>query len=166
MLSLKAALSNPILLCPCARTPGLTRRLTKRGERMSSLKGAPWFERVRASKLSTRAIYLFSLAFVLPWCVDAWLTSSDRSVEVSRIERNLARLASAYDEHAATLVNRGMAQEALDADLAEFSHALNSGVQFSLRKTEPGSGDSIARTYVEKDGMISAEVGRPAAGIA
>jgi signal transduction histidine kinase len=126
-----------------------------------------WFDRVRESKLSTRAIYFFALVFVVPWCVDAWLTSSDRSVEVNRIERNLARLASVYAEHAEALASLGVAQERLDTELAKFSAALNTpGVKFSLRKIEPGSGGPLAQTYVERGGMISAEVGRPTAGIA
>ncbi len=130
---------------------------------------AGWFARLRNSNLSTRAIYLFALAVVLPWCVDTWLTSYDRSVEINRIDRNLARLASAYGEHAVALAGQRVTGEALDIELAKFSAALHSGVKFSLRNIEPRAGspgEPAPQTYVERDGMISVEVGRPSAGIA
>jgi signal transduction histidine kinase len=124
-----------------------------------------WFARVRASKLSTRAIYLFAFALVLPWCAYAWLTLADRSIEVSRIERNLATFALAYGEHAATLERLGLSPEIVDAELAKFGAALNMPrVKFSLRRIEPG-GEIDARSYAEKNGMLSVEVRSPAAGV-
>src|SRR6266436_4217555 len=68
-----------------------------------------WLAGARRSKLSTRVTVLFVGAFILPWCVYAWLTVTDRADQVKRTEHNLAPLAAAYAEHAATLMRLGIA---------------------------------------------------------
>ena len=67
-----------------------------------------WFAKARNSKLSTRVAVLFVGAFILPWCVYAWLTITERSEQVTRTEHSLAALAAAYGEHATTLMRLGI----------------------------------------------------------
>ena len=43
-----------------------------------------WLAKARNSKLSTRVTVLFVGAFILPWCVYAWLTITERSEQVSQ----------------------------------------------------------------------------------
>jgi len=125
-----------------------------------------WFARVRESKLSTRAMVLFSAALVLPWFGYAWLTTSERSREVEHTERNLAALASAYAEHAATLERLGViappgAEFPNGAELIAFEHALDApGVKFSLSRAAPvQSGITLRPTGRAKE-TVSAEIGR------
>ncbi len=148
---------------------------------MPAFDAGNWFLRMRESKLSTRAILLFSAALVLPWCAYAWLTSSDRSEQLARTEHNLAALASAYGEHAATLMRLNIAvpiDEAVslpsrgsivrgEAELTQFRVALNApGVKLSLRRmNEPGIAQDAAE-FGQTEESISAQVDRPAAGIA
>jgi len=149
---------------------------------------ASWFARVRDSKLSTRAAYLFAGAFLVPWCAYAYLTTSERAEAVARTERTLAALASAYGEHAATLMRAGIpvpegeARPAANlsgstmrgvAEMADFRAALDRPeVNFSLRRIgkeappPPAIGETPATKRAERDGMILAEVDRPAGGIA
>src|SRR6185312_9988749 len=65
--------------------------------------------RARASKLSTRVTVLFVGAFILPWCAYGWLTATERAEQIVRAEHNLAALATAYGEHATTLMRLGIA---------------------------------------------------------
>ena len=137
---------------------------------MAAFDTRTWLERVRRSKLSTRVTALFVAAFVLPWCAFAWLTISERAAQVERTEANLATLAAAYGQHAATLTRsgiRGMAGEALsqpalplwttqvETELAAFRYALNvPGVTYSLRRPGAPAWAGV------RNGMIVAEVDR------
>jgi signal transduction histidine kinase len=145
-----------------------------------------WLEKARSSKLSTRVTVLFVGAFILPWCLYAWLTVTERSEQVARIEHNLASLAAAYGEHATMLMRLGIEvptggaiskrglpnpMERGEAELIAFRSALNApGVDFSLRRiaTRSGaqSGADIGPRFDDRDGAITTEVVRPAAGIA
>ena len=146
-----------------------------------------WFARARKSKVSTCLIALFTAAFILPWFAFALLSSTDRSEHVTRVEQNLAALAAAYGEHATTLMRLGIPvpngesnvnSERGDAELAAFGSALNvTGVQFALRKTAnlsapleatsgPDATPDLAPIFHNENAVISAEVDRPAAGIA
>jgi signal transduction histidine kinase len=149
-----------------------------------------WLEKTRDSKLSTRVTVLFAGAFILPWCLYAWLTVTERSEQVARIEHNLASLAAAYAEHATMLMRLGIevpTDEAVskpdssdpmelgDAELTAFRSALNaSGVDFSLHRIAAHNGArsgtdiglDLAPRFDDRDGAISTEVVRRAAGIA
>ena len=152
-----------------------------------------WLAKARNSKLSTRVTALFVGAFILPWCVYAWLTVTEHSEQVSRAEHSLAALAAAYGEHATTLIRlgidvpigEGVAKSSLpnstepgEAELTAFRDALNTpGVNFSLRRIEkqsaslsgvsgPDAAPDLTPTFDDGNDVISAEVDRPAAGIA
>ena len=152
-----------------------------------------WFARARKSKLSTRVTVVFVAALILPWCAYAWLTITERSEQVARVEQNLAALAAAYGEHATTLMRLGIpipiegsvaqpappdAAKRGEAELTAFRGALNvPGVGFSLRKigepspalngaSGPDAAPDLAPIFGDRNGTITAEVDRPAAGIA
>src|SRR5882672_1529 len=103
-----------------------------------------WLAGARKSKLSTRVTALFVGAFILPWCVYAWLTVTDRAEQVKRTEHNLGPLAASYGEHAAALMRLGIAvpidgdfsnnsTERGAAEMTAFRVALNAeGINFSL----------------------------------
>jgi signal transduction histidine kinase len=149
--------------------------------------------KARNSKLSTRVAVLFVGAFILPWCVYAWLTVTERSEQVSRTEHSLAGLAAVYGEHATTLARLGIEVPAGEAvsksgfpnsteqgktELAAFRSALNApGVNFSLRRigkpsaalgnvSGPDPTPDLTPTFDDGNGAITAEVVRPAAAIA
>jgi len=147
--------------------------------------------RARASKLSTRVTVLFVGAFILPWCAYGWLTATERAEQIVRAEHNLAALATAYGEHATTLMRLGIAvpmdngasgpaasTERGRAEMAAFRGALNApGVNFSLRRTagpgsrlggasSPDAAPDATPTFNDTADTITAEVDRPAAGIA
>src|SRR4051794_37084046 len=63
-----------------------------------------WIAWVHSSKLSAWAGVLFAVTIVFPWCVFAWLTLADRAAKTERVEHNLEALATAYADHAATLM--------------------------------------------------------------
>jgi signal transduction histidine kinase len=99
---------------------------------MASFDIRDWIGSVRRSKLSTRLTILFVTAIVLPWCAFAWLTISARTDQLERTEQNLAALAAAYGQHAATL-KRLYAQGDVDRELQAFREALNvPNVNFEL----------------------------------
>jgi signal transduction histidine kinase len=112
---------------------------------MASFDMREWLTRVRRSKLSTRLTVLFAAAIVLPWCAFWWLTISERAAHLEQTERNLAALAAAYGQHAATLMQL-YAQDEAEAELATFREALNvPNVTFFLHKPDaaPAAGDLI-----------------------
>ena len=150
-----------------------------------------WLAGARKSKLSTRVAVLFVAAFILPWCVYAWLTLTERAQQVQRTEHDLAPLAAAYGEHARTLTRLGIAvpmdetdsksglsnsTERGEAELTAFRSAMNApGVNFSLHRTakpsptfsmsDPQAAPDLATVFRDRNGVITAEVDR-AAGFA
>ena len=137
-----------------------------------------WLARVRKSKLSTRVAVLFGAAFVLPWCAYAWITITERAAQVDNTQRYLAALASAYAQHATTVMRYSdrpraggpVAAAPVEDDLAAFRAGLNvANVSFSVRtisERQTGSEASGLETaFHDRDGMIAAEVNRPAEGI-
>jgi signal transduction histidine kinase len=152
--------------------------------------------RARKSKLSTRVAVLFAGAFILPWGAYGWLTITERAEQIDRAEHNLAALATAYGEHATTLMRLGIAVPIDRADsgfpaaqnlpesaargkqeVTAFRGALNApGVSFSLHSIaganllDGGNGPDAAPdatpTFNDTGDTITAEVDRPAAGIA
>src|SRR5205823_3645762 len=139
-----------------------------------------WLARVYGSKLSTRVITLFVAAIVLPWCAFAWLAITERAEQLTRTEHDLAALAAAYGEHATTLMRLGIAvptggsvASATDRgrqELTAFRGALNApGVNFSLRRIgepSPDAAPDLTPAFDDANGAVTAEVDRPAAGIA
>jgi signal transduction histidine kinase/CheY-like chemotaxis protein/HPt (histidine-containing phosphotransfer) domain-containing protein len=125
---------------------------------------------------------VFSLAFVIAglWAVWTWAIVSERAEYVSKTESNLAALASAYGEYAATLARLGVTDpnDARGAEvMAAFRSVLNvPGVRFELHNIEkptpapgalaPDSQPDLDPEYTDDGETISAEVGRPQAGIA
>jgi signal transduction histidine kinase len=152
--------------------------------------------RARKSKLSTRVALLFAGAFLLPWCAFGWLMMTERAEQIGRAEHNLAALAAAYGEHATTLMRLGIAMPIDRAgsgfpaaqnlpesaargsqEVSAFRGALNApGVSFSLRSIAssnlPGGGSGpdatpdATPTFNNTGETITAEVDRPAAGVA
>ena len=103
-----------------------------------------WLTSVWRSKLSTRLTVLFVAAIVLPWCAFAWLTISERAAQVERTERNLVVLATAYGQHAATL-KQDYVQDEAEGELATFREALNvPSITFSLHGLGATAGASDA----------------------
>jgi signal transduction histidine kinase len=138
-----------------------------------------WIASVRSLKLSAWVGALFAAALVLPWGAFAWLTLTERTEQTHRVEQNLAPLASAYGEHAATLIrlsgNASQDADQFEKELAAFRSALNApGVKFSLRRIAkddavangPGALTALAPAFDEGSDNITAEVTRPGAGIA
>jgi signal transduction histidine kinase len=139
-----------------------------------------WLAGARKSKLSTRVTFLFVCAFILPWCVYAWLTTTEHAEQVQRTEHNLAHLAAAYEEHAAALMRLGIAVPIDGADsnnstgrgaaeLTTFRGALNApGVSFSLHRTANNAAEAanLTPTFGNRNGVITADVDRPTAGFA
>jgi signal transduction histidine kinase len=140
-----------------------------------------WLARARKSKLSTRVTVLFIGAFILPWGIYAWLTVTGRAEQMQRTEHNLAALAAAYGEHAAALMRLGIAvpideaasnssTERGEAEMTAFRVALNAdGIKFSLHgpgktRLAPRGPDAVARSFDNRNGVITAQVNRPAAG--
>src|SRR5258708_20031388 len=142
-----------------------------------------WLARARRSKLSTRVTVLFIGAFFLPWGVYAWLTVTGRAEQMLGTEHNLAALAAAYGEHAAALMRLGVAvpidgdfsnnsTERGAAEMTAFRSALNAdGIKCSLHG--PGKTslalhgpDAAAPSFDNRNGVITAQVNRPAAGFA
>jgi signal transduction histidine kinase len=135
---------------------------------MTGIKGGfgmrKWLARVRESKLSTRVAILFVAAFIVPWCAYAWLTATERAAQVENTERYLAALASAYAQHATTLMRHAPAigMQQLEDELALFRENLGvRNVTFSLRSIP----ESTQLSPVDGNGMIVAEVARPTSGI-
>jgi signal transduction histidine kinase len=121
-------------------------------------------------------IVLFAGAVILPWCALAWLTTTERSEEVAKAQYNLAALAAAYTEHAATLMESGTGtanagrpdlNDWAKNEMAAFRGALNlPGIRFALRSSGTpsvtlGEG-ALSPTFTDRDGTISAEVDHPA----
>jgi len=147
-----------------------------------------WLEKTRNSKLSTRVTVLFVGAFILPWCLYAWLTITERSEQVARTENNLASLAAAYGEHATMLMRLGIdvpTDEAVskpafpnpmergEAELSAFRSALNApGIDFSLRRigtpiaAKSGVSGPDAPIFDDQHGTITSEVVHRTAGFA
>jgi signal transduction histidine kinase len=139
-----------------------------------------WLAGARKSKLSTRVTVLFVGAFILPWCVYAWLTVTERAEQVKRTEHNLAPLAAAYGEHATTLMRLGIVvpidgavssnfTERGGAELTAFRTVLNApGVNFSLRRIANSTEATadLTPSFDNRNGVITAEVNRPAWGFA
>jgi signal transduction histidine kinase len=152
-----------------------------------------WFAGLRKSKLSTCVTALFVVAFLLPWGVFAWFSYAERIEHVQRVEQNLAALAAAYAEHATTLMRLGIVVSAGEnvskpgagqprtrgeEEIAAFRSALNMpNVRFALRTTAkpnaglnsgngPDAAPGLAPAFSNRNGVVSAEVDRPAAGIA
>jgi signal transduction histidine kinase len=121
-------------------------------------------------------IVLFAGAVILPWCALAWLTTTERSEEVAKAQYNLAALAAAYTEHAATLMESGTGtanagrpdiDDWAKNEMAAFRDALNlPGIRFALRSSgTPGvtlGEGALLPTFTDRDGTISAEVDHPA----
>ena len=150
-----------------------------------------WLAKVQRSKLSTRVIVLFAGAFILPWGVYAWLTITGRSEQIAGTEHNLAALATAYGEHATMLMRLGIAvptggaaakpgrppaADRGEKELILFRAAVNApGVTFSLRRigepspalrvSGPDAAPDSTPAFDDANGVITAEVDRPAAGI-
>jgi signal transduction histidine kinase len=161
---------------------------------MAALDMRNWFARTRTSKLSTRVIVLFGAALILPWCAYAWSTFTERSELVERTQHHLAALAAAYGEYATTLMRLGIevpvdgavlrarlpnSTEPGEAELTAFRSALKTpSVIFSLHRLgEPGDALSGVRgppdaapelspIFSDRNGVLVAEVDRPAARIA
>ena len=143
-----------------------------------------WVAGARRSKLSTRVTVLFAGAFILPWCVFAWLTATERADQIKRTEHDLAPLAAAYGEHATALMRLGIAvpideaasksvysnsTEQGEAELSAFRTALNApGVEFSLRRIATGlkAAADLTASFDNRNGVITAQVNRPASGFA
>ena len=147
-----------------------------------------WLAKTRKAKLSTWAIGIFAVTLVLPWCAFAWLTLADRANEIVKNERSLAALAAAYGEHAAAILRRGMAvpmengaadsaaaREGAD-EMTTFERALNvPDVHFAVRRIDasvnsvfgaaPDTGPDLTPKISDTNGIVAAEVDRPAAGI-
>jgi signal transduction histidine kinase len=148
-----------------------------------------WLAKVHGSKLSTRVIALFVAAVILPWGAYAWLAITDRAEQLARTEHDLAALAAAYGEHATTLMRLGIAVPAGETapglaqatdqgrqELTAFRGALNApGVNLSLRRIGTSSADlrvtgldaalDSTPAFAEANGVITAQIERPAAGI-
>jgi signal transduction histidine kinase len=138
-----------------------------------------WLAGAHRSKLSTRVAVLFAGALILPWCVYAWLTVTERAEQVQRTQHNLAPLAAAYAEHATALMRLGIAvpidegssksgfpdsTERGEEELTAFRTALNEpGVNFSLRRIAKPS-TTLNSVSENRSGLITAEVDRPAVG--
>ncbi len=143
-----------------------------------------WLVKARKPTLSTCVIVLFAGAVILPWCALAWLTTTERSEEIAKAQYNLAALAAAYTEHAATLMDSGTGtanagrpdiNDWAKNEMAAFRDALNlPGIRFALRSSGSPSvtlGESAldassdaSPTFTDQEGTISAEVDH-AAGI-
>jgi len=121
-------------------------------------------------------IVLFAGAVILPWCALAWLTTTERSEEVAKAQYNLAALAAAYTEHAATLMESGTGtanagrpdiNDWAKTEMAAFRDALSlPGIRFALRSSGTPSvtlrEGALSPTFTDRDGTISAEVDHPA----
>jgi signal transduction histidine kinase len=152
-----------------------------------------WLAKVCSSKLSTRMGILFVGAFIVPWGAYAWLTATERTEQLHKTEQNLAALAAAYGEHATTLMRLGIAVPAGDTgsvpdgvdantrgveEIDAFRSALNApAVKFSLRRIGvpdaafgagggPDPKPDRDPKFEDSNGIVTAEVDRPAAGIA
>jgi signal transduction histidine kinase len=152
-----------------------------------------WLARARASKLSARMGVLFATAFVVPWGVYAWLSASERAEQLAKTEQHLASLAAAYGEHATTLMRFGIVvptgetaggpaaapgRSQGEDELKAFRGSLNvPGVSFSLRRigqagtrlaggTGPDAAPDLTPKFADANGILTAEVDRPVAGIA
>jgi signal transduction histidine kinase/uncharacterized membrane protein YciS (DUF1049 family) len=140
-----------------------------------------WAVKARKTRLSTCVIVLFAVALVLPWCAFAWITLSDRSEHLERVERGLAQLAAAYGEHAATLMSLGVAvpmegdtptpdvggsTRRGEEDMAAFRRALDvPDVHLSLRRIgSPATLDDPTPLSNHEDGILRAEAARPGTG--
>lgn len=135
-----------------------------------------WLVKARKPTLSTCVIVLFAGAVILPWCALAWLTTTERSEEVAKAQYNLAALAAAYTEHAATLMESGTGtanagrpdiNDWAKTEMAAFRDALSlPGIRFALRSSGTPSvtlsEGALSPTFTDRDGTISAEVDHPA----
>ena len=148
-----------------------------------------WLTKARKAKLSTYVIALFAVALFLPWFVFASLKTAERAEQIRGTEQDLVALATAYGEHAASLVRAGItvpmgiAQsdpapegEAARgaAEMAAFRRALGvPEVQFSLRRIAPPRGGAEAPAQMTQmaithrdNGVITGEMHRAETGIA
>ena len=119
---------------------------------------------------------MLAFAFVVLWGSFVWLTVTEREEFVERAEANLFALASAYGEHAATLLRHepgnDLESPSLQKELADFRSAVNApGVSFSLRvmdeAADSGSRDispavpDFVPEYRVENGTISVDAERP-----
>jgi signal transduction histidine kinase len=149
--------------------------------------------KARRSKLSTGVGVLFVGALIIPWCAYAWLAATERAEQVKKTEQYLTSLATGYAEHATTLMRLGItvptdeavanpgvarAKSQGEEEIDAFRSALNAaGVKFSLRRIGEASGGlsgvrgpdaapDLTPKFDVANGIITAEVDRPAAAIA
>jgi signal transduction histidine kinase len=141
-----------------------------------------WLVKARKPTLSTCVIVLFAGAVILPWCALAWLTSTERAEEVAKARYNLAALAAAYTEHAATLMESSTStanagrpdiDDWAKSEMAAFRNALNlPSIRFALRsggtprvtlgESAQDASSGVLSALTDQDGTISAEVDHPA----
>jgi len=132
--------------------------------------------RLRNMTLSSRVIAVLAFALILLWSSFIWLTVTERAERVERAELTLIGLASAYGEHAATVMryerNHELEAKRLQDELIAFSSALNvAGVTLSLREmnAEALAGykaylkavPDLAPEHRVENGTISVDVDRP-----
>ena len=154
---------------------------------------APMLAKLRGSKLSTRIGVLFAGAFIVPWGAYAWLSATECAEQLAETKQHLASLAAAYGEHATALMRFGIAVPTAETaagpgetparsrgedEMKAFRGSLNvPDVTFSLRRIGPpgaslGGSEGPDATpdlmpkFADANGIITAEVDRPAAGIA
>jgi signal transduction histidine kinase/CheY-like chemotaxis protein/HPt (histidine-containing phosphotransfer) domain-containing protein len=140
----------------------------------------------------SRAVVIASLALLgLLWGAYGWVTVSERSHTLHQAQEHLADVAAAYGEHASSIMQDGKpirvagtlngqsasgSVQAGESALEQFRGALGlSGITLFIRKD--GSGPMPAQSelrsnlpdapeFQDRDGVVSAVVQRPRAGIA
>ncbi len=139
------------------------------------------FAQFRGLNLGRAVVIVLVCVVSVLWAAWSWRIASEHSENVTRTEANLAALASAYGEHAATLMRLGrieLESAAGTDEMMAFRSSLNvPGVAFDLRvigtpsipidETTPASSIPDLEPKYNDDGVnLSAEADRPQAGIA
>jgi signal transduction histidine kinase len=132
---------------------------------------------IRTVKLSTAVMALFAAALVIPWFLYAWVMTIERAQTLADRERELGALASAYAEHAASLIRLGLvipldsgtqdSREPGAAAMARFAKGLGRpDVRFALRAfgtPAPTESATIAATADRAGTGLTAEAALPRA---
>ena len=140
----------------------------------------------RTLQLSTVVGLCVLFVLGLIWALYGWITIGERSEAIGRAQGTLAGLASAYGEHASTLLQMGVdlpgdeshlskAKSAQEGEIAlrEYRTALNiPGIGLSLRRVRSPVGNRFQSNepdtspdYGNSQGRVSATVERPRAGL-
>ncbi len=140
----------------------------------------------RSPHTSTLVGFSILSALGVIWGIYGWIIVGERSEAIERGQQTLAAIASAYGEHAGTLLQigldlpgdegrlaKGEATGPGETALREFREALNiPGIRLSLRRVAmPSSGlpqssaPDPSPDYTDERGIISATVERPRAGL-